>query len=78
MIDKNQIIIDGVDVSKCRFYDEDASIWSCENHEAYHCHNCPDCYYKQLARKEQEYGELKTTCRKFINTLIKMGVYKDE
>ena len=53
------MIIDGVDVSECEFYfDEkcrcmDASIMQ----DFYSCPQCnsnPNCYYKQLQRKEQE------------------------
>ena len=64
MTDK-QIIIDGVDVSKCKYID-------IENFEKPICHcisqrnECEmpceynkDCYYKQLKRKEQECEELK-------------------
>lgn len=64
MTDK-QIIIDGIDVSKCKYID-------IENFEKPICHcitqrnECKmpceynkDCYYKQLARKEQECEELK-------------------
>ena len=63
MTDK-QIIIDGVDVSKCKYID-------IENFEKPICHcisqrnECEmpceynkDCYFKQLARKEQECKEL--------------------
>ena len=64
MTDK-QIIIDGVDVSGCEDYKCDGT---CAN-SAYHlfnfetkyanCQN-PNCYYKQLKRKEQECEKLKT------------------
>lgn len=55
----NKIIINGIDVSKCKFcvyehcqinYDE----WNNETIKYNECKNSPDCYYKQLKRKEQE------------------------
>ncbi|WP_289146982.1 hypothetical protein [uncultured Megamonas sp.] len=66
MTDKEQIIIDGVDVRKCVYrqwnnsqkkhlcYDCDTPFTSwgwCENNS--------NCYYKQLKHKEREYEELK-------------------
>ena len=80
MTDKQ--IIDGVDVSKCKYID-------IENFEKPICHcisqrnECEmpceynkDCYFKQLARKEQECEELKKELMKkdevntFFNTPI--------
>ena len=70
MTDK-QIIIDGIDVSKCKYID-------IENFEKPICHcisqrnECEmpceynkDCYFKQLARKEQECKELTSQRDKF-------------
>ena len=68
MTDK-QIIIDGVDISKCKHYDEvfnycDQSylgegglLKNTKNPKRCEC--SPNCYYKQLKRKEQECEELK-------------------
>ena len=68
MTDK-QIIIDGVDVSKCKHYDkgfnycdqsylgEGGMLKNTKNPR--HCEWLPNCYYKQLKRKEQEYEELR-------------------
>lgn len=62
MTDKEKII-DGVDVSECRHshygkceidYDE----WNNEIIRYNECQNSPNCYYKQLKRKEQECEEL--------------------
>ena len=60
MTDK-EIIIDGVDVSGCKYclkmtkyrctIQRDIYKWLCEEN--------PNCYYKQLKRKEQECEELK-------------------
>ena len=66
MTDK-QIIIDGCDVSGCLFYqtnfeeDYDVKIKHyCSNwHNSCESDNNSNCYYKQLARKEQECEELK-------------------
>ena len=64
MTDK-QIIIDGVDVSSCKFYNADDKTCREENSkypidicEFAKCEGC-NCYYKQLKRKEQECEELK-------------------
>ena len=59
-----QIIIDGVDVSKCPAMDT-YNIFGIEDepccykfHE--YCSAIPNCYFKQLKRKEQECEELKS------------------
>lgn len=87
MTDKEQIIIDEVNVSKCDFYDRDKKYCltlkmypkgfknpSCFSGDFQQCiqdsktcpytfcHNNPNCYFKQLARKTQE---LKTICKAF-------------
>ena len=70
MTDKEKIIIDGVDVSGCKgFYIHDRSTtnidyWmygQCKSSKEYgcYCRNNPNCYYKQLKRKEQECERLK-------------------
>ena len=64
MTDK-QIIIDGVDVSRCEYYNKDDK--TCRevngNYETDICEfdKCENsnCYYKQLKRKEQECKELR-------------------
>lgn len=68
MTDK-QIIIDGVDISKCKHYDEifnycDQSylgegglLKNTKNPKRCEC--SPNCYFKQLARKTQECEEFK-------------------
>lgn len=70
MEDKEKIIIDGVDVSQCEFYiyySSDRYPHRCGMHkdmfgmpaccDVADC--CKNCYFKQLARKEQEYEELR-------------------
>ena len=60
MTDK-QIIIDNVDVSGCEFYIDSKNLeFNCkQTPQSYFCKNQPNCYYKQLKRKEQECEELK-------------------
>lgn len=55
MPDKEQIIIDGVDVSGC----EEILTGAFCHHLNNDCDKFPKCYFKQLARKTQEYTELK-------------------
>lgn len=60
MTDKEQIIIDGVDVSNCEYYKQAFTGFICTNpNKSNDCSKNPDCYFKQLARKTQEYEELK-------------------
>lgn len=60
-------IIDGIDVSGCEFLqDEEEYGYTCYAEEGSTCAvvNCsalPNCYYKQLKRKEKECEELKKT-----------------
>ena len=80
MTDK-QIIIDGVDISKCKHYDEvfnycDQSylgegglLKNTKNPKRCEC--SPNCYYKQLKRKEQKCEELKRIITKIFACLIK-------
>ena len=72
MTDK-QIIIDGVDVSGCEFYNKDDKTcrevngkYDTDICEFDKCENS-NCNYKQLKRKEQEYEELKGRLKYIIN-----------
>lgn len=56
-----EIIIDGVDVSKCCNYD-DTQFWECGPTNC-HCEELPNCYYKQLKRKEQALDEIEDIYR---------------
>lgn len=79
MTDK-QIIIDGVDISKCKHYDEvfnycDQSylgegglLKNTKNPKRCEC--SPNCYYKQLKRKEQECEELKEKVEELRQGLV--------
>ena len=65
MTDKEQIIIDGVDVSGCAYFDyENEGTRECDAYS----NECEanNCYYKQLARKTQE-------CKKLNNKIIDMN-----
>ena len=62
MTDKEEIIIDGMDVSGCEYVCNTAfGNIGCKLpfSEEIHCCNIPNCYFKQLARKTQECEELK-------------------
>ena len=66
MTDKEQIIIDGMEVSKCQYLN---TFSDCEGYHYYcdladdikneYCEHYKDCYFKRLARKTQECEELK-------------------
>lgn len=61
MTDKEQIIIDGVDVSKCRYF-RPGSTLTCSRMYGGACDNKYSnelCYFKQLAHKTRECEELK-------------------
>ena len=67
MTDK-QIIIDGIDVSGCIYYEDG----KCLNGEMVQC-NCKKvavCYYKEYKRKEQECEELKENLPNAITRLM--------
>lgn len=60
MTDK-QIIIGGIDVSGCKYFDiisTHSELQECPSCKDL-CKNNPNCLYKQLKRKEQECDELK-------------------
>ena len=75
MPDKKEIIINGVDVSKCEFYCEEYCTLSNDRNErlpfAEKCTGYSDCCYKQLKRKKQECEELRQyhnkCCEEFEN-----------
>lgn len=60
----DKVIIDGVDVSGCEFYQIEANelypkAQYCGSMRNTFCENEPDCYYKQLQRAKAEIEELK-------------------
>lgn len=73
-MDKKQIIIDGVDVSKCCWcdFEPDTDPYCRINDgEDLGCEDNSNCYFKQLARKTQECEELKR------NNQILCDLYKN-
>ena len=60
MTDKEQIIVDGVDVMECDYYyvDQETDQVKCDEFGG-HCREHKNCYFKQLARKTQECEDLK-------------------
>lgn len=63
MTNKEQIIIDGVDVSECRSFDKESytlGVYDCDLNELHgYCYCNNDCHFKQLARKTQECEQIK-------------------
>lgn len=53
-----EIIIDGVNIAGCEFHSSTPSSELCYM-KGNKCNDNPNCYYKQLQRKEQECEELK-------------------
>lgn len=75
---KEQIIVDGVDVSECKEY-----IWALSHvcnlvngkTDKFQCNYYPNCYFKQLKRKTQECEEVKEYARRQENQ--KEAYYKE-
>lgn len=60
MTDKERVIIDGVDVSKCEYLKEAFTGLICADcNKSNDCSKSPNCYFKQLVRKTQECENLK-------------------
>ena len=74
MTDKEQIVIDGVNVSGCKYLN---TFSDCDGYHYYcdladdikneYCEHYKECYFKQLARKTQECEELKDYARRQEN-----------
>ena len=76
-----QIIIDDVDVSKCNYFNNTDKSYCeecCSEFGCAICNDRPNCYYKQLARKEQECEELKRLIAKQKNAKIQLSKLKDK
>ena len=58
MTDKEQIMIDGVDVNRCIDFNKRDKV-SCYHILYDKCNESPNCYFKQLARKTRECEKLK-------------------
>lgn len=71
MTDKQEVIIDGVDVSECKNYNG-SIVMDCILYplQADACKNNPNCYYKQLQRKTAECEELKNTLNKLTRGVV--------
>lgn len=67
----DEIIINGVDVSGCRYFKKDEIqgelIINCQNAATltFNCSHASNCYYKQLKRKEEECESLKEKYSKY-------------
>ena len=96
MTDK-QIIIDGVDVSGCPFFEDERKLLNPAGQELnfknicslsfynftdfdkdFLCNQSPNCYYKQLKRKEQECEELKVCLFQVQNASISLTKQLDQ
>ena len=60
-----QIIIDGIDVSGCSYGEIEKDVFKCSceynvRSASMFCKDNPNCYYKQLKRKEQECWDLRS------------------
>ena len=75
MTDKEQIIIDGVDVRKCEYLKESFTGLICADcNKSNDCSKSPNCYFKQLVRKTQECEELKNKIKKLRkNIALEIG-----
>ena len=61
MTDKEQIIVDRVDVSECKYLNKvvnEEPYCNIDEEHLYTCSSDENCYFKQLARKTQECEEL--------------------
>ena len=79
MTDKEQIIVDRVDVSECKYLNKvvnEEPYCNIDEEHLYTCSSDENCYFKQLARKTQECEELqkqlmqKSEVDMFFNTPI--------
>lgn len=78
MTEKEQIIINGIDVSECPdFYISSANTRCCncesDNTQFLPCKDNPNCYFKQLARKTQECEEYKKLAADFKDVNKQLG-----
>lgn len=65
----DKIMIDGVDVSECHCYVDNNKEYSCGEHcSKFHYRYCgdnPNCYYKQLKRKEDLINEIEDVIKPY-------------
>ena len=73
MTDKEEIIIDGVDVSGCIYFKKNNKMSMCRACNSGvgtpYCEYHKDCYYKQLERKERECEEFKKANDGILTTI---------
>lgn len=65
-----EIIIDGVDVSECKYFCKFTTICRNENiGRVVHprCKNVVDCYFRQLKRVEQKLEKIKANCNETLS-----------
>ena len=70
MTDK-QIIIDGVDVSRCKYWKGYCRIASLCDYPGHLCEVNPNCYYKQLKRKEDKINKIEDICDDILENYMK-------
>ena len=88
-----EIIINNINIKFCKHkvYDASCNDYKCdarpETNNAFEiidyetCQKCPNCYYKQLKRKEKECEKLmeeKTNLNLIIDRLLKAGGYSED
>ena len=75
MTNKEQIMINGVDVSGCEYACNTAFGKNGCKHpmmKNIYCSKNPNCYFKQLARKTQECEELRSECGELFNAKLEI------
>lgn len=78
-MENKEIYVDGIDVSKCQdFYIyamDNSKCCNCEsdNTQCVDCKDNPNCYFKQLSRKTQEYELLVRTNKIHIDMLDQLN-----
>ena len=83
MTDKEQIIIDSVDVSECEFHQIEANelypkAHYCGSMKNTFCENDPNCYFKQLARKTQIVEQQQKTLDEIIGCVSLWEQFSEE
>nr|DAP90317.1 MAG TPA: hypothetical protein [Herelleviridae sp.] len=79
-----KIIINGIDVTECLYRKQNPhNFCMCSSVTngsdiIVQCEYNPNCYFKQLKRKEQEYKELNSDNCYFVNKIISLELLLDE
>ncbi len=74
-----EIIINDINVTGCehRYAKECMTVWASGGSHALHkvlCYNSPNCYFKQLKRKEQECEEMNLANEKLVDEKYKLNL----